>query len=169
MAPPYWEWTFSKSKFLPKNWKFEKSLSRVYYTPSRIKSQFLWFNKDGRIVNKPFHLKILKKKKLFISSGDLKARVNLDLKSQVSSKESLNKTITYSWIQMTHIIPGEWECIIRNTHISSTNISLDQRYVVKKDLIISLEKLKSKYLFKTTNHKKSIKLTSKDYFTAPFR
>ena len=70
---------------------------------------------------------------------------------------------------MTHIIAGEWECIIRNTHISSTNISLDQRYVVKKDLIISLEKLKSKYLFKTTNHKKSIKLTSKDYFTAPFR
>ena len=71
-----------------------------------------------------------------MSSGDLKVRVNLDLKSRVSSKESLNKTITYRWIQMTHINPGEWECIIRNTHISSTNISLDQRCVVKKDLII---------------------------------
>lgn len=71
-----------------------------------------------------------------MSSGDLKVRVNFDLKSRVSSKESLKKTITYRWIQMTHITPGEWECIIRNTHISSTNISLDQRYVVKKDLII---------------------------------
>ena len=72
--------------------------------------------------------------------------MNLDLESRLSSKESLDKAATYRWIQMTHVSPGEWGCNVRNTHISSTNICLDQRRVVKKDLLTSLEKLSSKYL-----------------------
>ena len=101
-------------------------------TPSCTKYQFLWFNKDLRISNKPsLSLKSFLKNinvlnQFLTSSGDLN---NL---SVIKREFELNNNLYYSWIQMArHAIPAELRSMLRNTHLSNINIYL-YHHVIKK-------------------------------------
>ena len=108
------------------------------YTPSCTKYQFLWFNKDFRISNKPSLFLKSFLKNINVLNQFLTSYSDLNNLSVIKRKFELNNKLYYSWTQMArHAIPGELKSILRNTHLSNINIYL-YHHVIKKIYVLSL-------------------------------
>ena len=115
--------------------------------PSSIYSQFLWYNSQILIENKSVHFKCFSiknvnfVKQLFNTDGTLK---KWDHFKQEYNLQDANK---FQWIQLVHAIPNNWKNIIVNDKGDSFNLAIENHHLIKKNLILCIEKLESKELY----------------------
>ena len=137
-------------------------------TPNCLRSQFLWFDKNIKINNKPFHFQDFSKEKInfveylwklsrvFKSWGEIKTEYNLEEKT------------FYKWFQLYYAIPNQWKRIIKTTNGSSTNIVYLSHYLVKNNKIAALEKFHSKEIYSPMISQNMSTPTSQQYFKILF-
>ena len=115
------------------SWK--NNFASFSLTPSYLRSTFLWFNKDIKVNNKPFHFQDLSKENInfvehlcmpsgvFKSCTEIKTEFNLEVK------------MFYKWFQFYHTILSQWKRIIKTTNGSPTNIVYLSHHLVKNNNI----------------------------------
>ena len=139
-----------------------------HLTPSCLRSQFLWFNKDIKINKKPFHFQDFLKENInfvehfvancpeFLKAGVKKIRI-----------QSRGKML-YKWFQLCHAIPNQWKRIIKTINDFCTNIIYLSHDLVKNNRIVALEKLHSKEIYSLIISQNMSTPTSQQYFKTLF-
>lgn len=100
----------------------KESFSYSFNSPSCIKSQFLWFNKEIKIDNKPFCFKDVSEKNINFITQLYKPDGKLKQWENVKQEFNLNDSAFYKWVQIVHAIPNTWKNIISNESLSNSNV-----------------------------------------------
>ena len=115
-------------------------------TPSCLRSQFLWFNKDIKINNKKLHFQDFSKENINFVEHLCKLSGVFKSWSEIKSEYNLEEKMFYKSCQLCHEIPNQWKRIIKTTNDSCTNIVYLSHHLVKNNRIVALEKLHSKQI-----------------------
>ena len=123
----------------------EKQFSHLPQAVSDI--SFLWFNKDIRINNKPFHFQDFLKENINFVKQLCKPSGTFKSWSEIKTKHYLEERKFYKWFQLYHAIPNQWKRIIKTINDLCTKIVYLNHHFVKNNRIVALEKLHSKEIY----------------------
>ena len=102
------------------SWK--NTFAFLSLTPSCLRSQLLWFNKDIKINNKPFHFQDFSKENINFVEHLYKPSGVFKSWNQIKTEYNLEEKMFYKWFQLYHEIPNQWKRTIKTTNDSCTNI-----------------------------------------------
>ena len=80
----------------------------------------------------------------------------------------LADSLYFSWVQLINLIPLNWKTIIKH-NCSSENLLLLNDHLIKKNNLISLDKLHSRELYNILVYTSPYKPISQEYFENLFR
>ena len=112
--------------------QWSSSLSAFFELPSRIMSNFLWFNKDILIEKKSIFFRYFSDKgfnfvyQLFNNNGSVESW------SIIKEKFDFNNISNFIWQQIIHVIPPFWKKIIKETD-NADNILLSNYHLIQKN------------------------------------
>ena len=147
-------------------WK--NTFALLSLTPSCLRSQFLWFNKDIKINNKPLHFQDFLKKNINFVEHLCKPSGVFQSWSEIKSEYNLEGKMFYNWCQLSLAIPNQWKRIIKTTNDSCFNIVYLSHHLVKNNRIVALEKLHSKEIYSLIISQNMSTPTSQHYFKTLF-
>ena len=148
-----------------KNWI--ETFSYNSDSPSCIRSQFLWFNKQLRIDNKSFILKELSDKNLNFLNQLYDPEGNVKQWEDIKQEFQLNEDAFYKWVQTIHSIPVSWKNMISKTDSSNIDVHLDHN-LIWNNRILCIEKLTAREIYALITDDKKHKPTSQKYFENTF-
>ena len=90
--------------------------------PSCLRSQFLWFNKDVKVNNKPFHFQDFLKENINFVEHLCKLSGVFKSWSEIKTEYNLDEEMFYKWCQLLHAIPNQWKRILKITNDLCINI-----------------------------------------------
>ena len=128
----------------------------------------MWFNKDIKINNKPFHFQGFSKENTNFVEHLYKLFGVFKSWSEVKTEYNLEEKMFYKWFQLYHAIPSQWKRIIKTTNGSCTNIVYLSHYLVKNNRIVAFEKLHSKEISSLIISQNMSTPTSQQYFNTLF-
>ena len=137
-------------------------------SPSCLRSQFLWFNKDIKINNKPLHFQDFSKENINFVEHLSKPSGVFKSWSEIKSEYNLEEKMFCKWCQLCHAIPNQWKRIIKTTNDSCTNIIYLSHHLVKNNRIVALEKLHSKKIYSLIVSQDMSTPISQQYFKTLF-
>ena len=105
-------------------------------TPSCLRSQFLWFDKDIKINNKPFYFQGFSKENINFVEHLCKPLGIFESWGEIKTEYSLEEKMFCKWFQLYHAIPNQWKRIIKATNGSCTNSVYLSHHLVKNNRII---------------------------------
>ena len=132
-------------------------------------SQFLWFNKDIKINNKPFHFQALSKENINFIEHLCKPSGVFKSWSEIKTEYNLEEKMFYKWFQLLHAISNQRRRIIKTTSDSRTNIVYFDHHLLKNNRIVALEKLPSREIYSLMISQNMSTPTPQRYFKTLFR
>ena len=127
---------------------------------------FLWYIKDILISNKLIYFKYFSNNnlnyvtQLFYDTANTKEWVKL------KHKFNLNNSLYFNWMQLIHSIPQKWKNIKINN--ISENLLFLNHQLIKRNILLSLDKLNSKELYLIQIIRDFYKPTSQIYLEKHF-
>ena len=186
--------TYLIHKFLGKNFKFHNSIAihkdilskfPFYYqevfvkwkenytflstAPSTILSEYIWYNSQIKIDNKPVYFNFFSEKQLnfvgqfFDSVGNLK---NWDV---IKIEFGLQNCQKFSWVQLIHALPKTWKLTVCNDKGNAKNLALFDHHLSRNCHIYCLQKLTSKELYQLKIDFNPCLPTARSYFETYFK
>ena len=140
--------------------------SNISEVPSCILSSILWNNCSIRINSKPITFRLLSNQnliylhQLFDNNGRLK---NWD---NIKSELELNDSFYFQWRQLVHSIPQKRKLIIKENY--HDNLLYSNHHLIKKNNVLSLDKLNVKELYSMLVYDAPHRPTSQKYFEQLF-
>ena len=131
--------------------------------PSCIESNFLWYNKHILIDNKAVYLSFFSDKNVKFINNLLDCLGNFKSWNVLKTEFKLAGSLCFSLMQLINAKPLIWKTTIKDNCISA-NLSLLNNYLIKKNNLISLDKLHSRELYNILVYTSPRKPTSQEYF-----
>ena len=116
-------------------------------TPSCLRFQFLRFNKDIKINNKPSHFQDFSKENINFVEHLCKPSGVFKSWSEIKSEYNLEEKMFYKSCQLCHAISNQWKRIIKTANDSCINIVYLSHHLVKNNRIVALEKIHLKEIY----------------------
>ena len=144
------------------NWKKYFIASPI--TPSRVLSQFIWYNSYIKIDSKAVYLKSFSTKninfvtQLFHTDGSVKNWNILKTEYALQNKDQ------FCWLQLINAIPEMWKKCIEQTSENTSFLVDKNDHLLRGSRIIILEKLNSKKLYSLLISAIEHQPTSQKYF-----
>ena len=135
------------------SWK--NTFAFLSLSPSCLRSQFLLFNKDIKISNKPFHFQDFSKENILFFEHLCKLSRFCQSLDEIKPEYNLEEK-------------NQWKKIIKTTNGSCTNIAYLSHHLVKNNRIVALEKLHSKEINSFITSQNMRTPTSQQYFKTLF-
>ena len=108
--------------------------------PSSNQLNFLWYNKHLLIDNRPVYLQSFADKDFDFLDNLLDGSGIFKSWNEIKAEFNLADNLYFSWLQLINSIPLNWQNTITN-NCSSTNLLLPKHHLVKKNNLISIDKL----------------------------
>ena len=86
---------------------WENTFAFLSLTPSCLRSHFLWFNKDIKINNKPFHFQDFSKENINFVEHFYKPSGVFKKWGEIKTEYNLEEKMLYEWFQLYHAIPNQ--------------------------------------------------------------
>ena len=137
-------------------------------TPSCLRFQFLRFNKDIKINNKPLYFQDFLKENINFVEDLCRPSQVFKSWSQIKSEYNLEEKMFYKSYQLCHAIPNHWKRIIKTTNDSCNNIVYLSHHLVKNNRIVALEKIHSKEIYSLIIFRDMSTPRSQQYFKTLF-
>ena len=150
---------FYKQIFI--NWS--NSLVSNSYVSSCIQSNYLWYNKYILIDNKPVYLSSFSDKRINFLNDLLDSSGNFKTFNELKTEYNLANNVYFSWMQLINAIPLSWKTVVKN-NCSSESLLLLNHHLIKKNNLISIEKLHCRELYNILVYNSPHKPTSQTYF-----
>ena len=147
-------------------WK--NTFAFLSFTPSCLRSQFLWFNKDLKINSKPLHFQDFLKENINFVKHLCKSPGFFKSWNEIKLEYNLEEKMFYKWCQLCHAIANQWKRIDKIINDSCTNIIYFSHHLVKNNRIAALEKLHSKEIYSLIISQDMSTPTSQQYFKTFF-
>ena len=104
-------------------------------TPSCLKSQFLWFNKDIEINNKPFQFKDFSIENINFVEHLCKPSGVFKSWSEIKTEYNLEEKNFHKWFQLLHVILNQWNLKpLTNNLFPSLNLDWKLIYLLPRIL-----------------------------------
>ena len=145
------------------NWK--KYFIESPITPSRVLSQFIWYNSYIKIDSKAIYLKSSTKNinfvtQLFNTDGSVKNRNILKTEYALQNKDQ------FCWLKLINAIPEMLKKCIKQTSENTSFLVVKDHHLLRGSRIIILEKLNSKELYSLLVSAIEHQPTSQKYFNS---
>ena len=136
--------------------------------PSRILSEFLWFNRNIKVDNRPIFFKYFSEKEVNFVSHMMKENGEIKSWNDLKNELKLEQRLYLAGCNLLTLYQVIGKTILKHSDTYSQNLILLDHHLVKSNSLFNTEKLESRKLYCIINSSRKNKPTSQIYFEKKF-